>query len=237
LYVEACLKAVMPGGRVGILVPNGYLGNRSERYLEFRRWLLRNARVAAVIGFPRFTFKKSGADVSASAVILERRREPLSDLSQMPDYPIHFNLVEKVGWDLQSKYATRIFKRDPRDGTELRDAAGASACGGPRLLEGHLQPHLAVVAGLGRPVDDEYARGVDAPVGQQGILNRPGAFFSQLLQRDIGDVDVADEGRLEVRYRSLDRRGILLVLRLLYGERGCGQLRVLAEIRFVLGEQ
>ena len=37
-----------PGGRVGILVPNGYLGNRSDRYLEFRRWLLRNARVAAV---------------------------------------------------------------------------------------------------------------------------------------------------------------------------------------------
>lgn len=125
LYVESCLRAVRPGGRVGILVPNGYLGNRSERYLEFRRWLLRNARIAAVIGFPRFTFKKSGADVSASALILERRLEPLADLSGMPDHPIHFNLVEKVGWDLQSKHANRIFKRDPRDGTELLDATGA----------------------------------------------------------------------------------------------------------------
>jgi type I restriction enzyme M protein len=125
LYVETCLRAVAPGGRVGILVPNGYLGNRSERYIEFRRWLLRNARVAAVIGFPRFTFKKSGADVSASALILERRLEPLSDLSDMPDHPIHFGLVEKVGWDLQSKHANRIFKRDPRDGTELLDATGA----------------------------------------------------------------------------------------------------------------
>jgi type I restriction enzyme M protein len=125
LYVESCLRAVRPGGRVGILVPNGYLGNRSERYLSFRRWLLRNARVAAVIGFPRFTFKKSGADVSASALILERREQPLSDLAAMPDHPIHFNLVEKVGWDLQSKHARRIFKRDPRDGTDLLDAAGA----------------------------------------------------------------------------------------------------------------
>jgi type I restriction enzyme M protein len=125
LYVENCLRAVRPGGRVGILVPNGYLGNRSERYLEFRRWLLRNARIAAVIGFPRFTFKKSGADVSASALILERRLEPLSDLSCMPDHPIHFNLVEKVGWDLQSKHASRIFKRDPRNGAELLDASGA----------------------------------------------------------------------------------------------------------------
>jgi type I restriction enzyme M protein len=32
--------------------------------------------------------------------------------------------VEKVGWDLQSRYATRIFKRDPRDGTELRNERG-----------------------------------------------------------------------------------------------------------------
>ena len=124
LYVENCMSGIMPGGRVGILVPNGYLGNRSERYLQFRRWLLLNARIAAVIGFPRFTFKKSGADVSASAVIFERRQRPLSDLSEADDHPIHFSLVEKVGWDLQSKYASRIYKRDPRDGTELRDAAG-----------------------------------------------------------------------------------------------------------------
>jgi type I restriction enzyme M protein len=124
LYVEKCLRSVMPGGRVGILVPNGYLGNRSERYLEFRRWLLLHARVAAVIGFPRFTFKKSGADVSASALILERREQPLAALEEIQDHPIHFNLVEKVGWDLQSRYATRIFKRDPRDGTELRNERG-----------------------------------------------------------------------------------------------------------------
>jgi type I restriction enzyme M protein len=125
LYVERCLRSVMPGGRVGVLVPNGYLGNRSERYLEFRRWLLRNARVAAVIGFPRFTFKKSGADVSASALILERRLKPLPDLTNVADHPIHFNLVEKVGWDLQSKYGCRLYKRDPRDGSEILDETGA----------------------------------------------------------------------------------------------------------------
>ena len=125
LYVERCLRGVIPGlGRLGILVPNGYLGNRSERYIAFRRWLLLHARVAAVIAFPRFTFKKSGADVSASALILERRERPLKSLADLADYPIHFNQVEKVGWDLQSKYATRIFKRDPRDGSELRDAKG-----------------------------------------------------------------------------------------------------------------
>lgn len=121
LFVEACLKMVRPGGRIGIILPNGYLGNRSEKYLSFRRWLLRNARVAAVIGFPRFTFKKSGADVSASVLILEKRNKPLATLDGSADHPIHFNLLEKVGWDLQSNRSGRIFKRDASDGSVVLD--------------------------------------------------------------------------------------------------------------------
>lgn len=117
LFVEVCLRLVKPGGRVGIILPNGYLGNRSPKYLGFRRWLLKHARVAAVIGFPRFTFKKSGADVSASVVILEKRQSPLADVAEMTDHPIHFNLLERVGWDLQSNRSGRIYKRDPADGS------------------------------------------------------------------------------------------------------------------------
>lgn len=122
LFVETCVRSVQPNGRIGIILPNGYLGNRSPKFLEFRRWLLRNARVAAVIGFPRFTFKKSGADVSASVLILEKRPEPLESLDGMADFPIHFNLVEKVGWDLQSKRSGRIFKRDNLDGSIVLDS-------------------------------------------------------------------------------------------------------------------
>lgn len=121
LFVEVCLRSVKPGGRVGIILPNGYVGNRGSRYLEFRRWLLRQAKVCAVIGFPRFTFKKSGADVSASVLILEKRDKPLPDLASVPDHPIHFNLVEKVGWDLQSKRSGRVYKRDPKDGSVVLD--------------------------------------------------------------------------------------------------------------------
>jgi type I restriction enzyme M protein len=117
LFVEVCLRSVVPGGRVGIILPNGYLGNRSPKYLDFRKWLFKQARIAAVIGFPRFTFKKSGADVSASVVILEKRDAPLETLEKMEDFPIHFNLVEKVGWDLQSKRAGRIYKRNELTGS------------------------------------------------------------------------------------------------------------------------
>ncbi|MDF1716164.1 MAG: N-6 DNA methylase [Antarcticimicrobium sp.] len=122
LFVEVCMRSVRPGGRVGIILPNGYLGNRGKRYADFRQWLLRHAKVAAIVGFPRFTFKKSGADVSASVLILERRAEPLEDLSNVPDQPVHFNLVEKVGWDLQSNRSGRRYMRDPKDGSIVLDA-------------------------------------------------------------------------------------------------------------------
>lgn len=96
LFVEVCLRSLRPGGRVGIILPNGYLGNRGNRYTGFRKWLLRHAKIAAIVGFPRFTFKKSGADVSASVVVLEKRDEPLKDHSTIPEHPVHFNLVFPV---------------------------------------------------------------------------------------------------------------------------------------------
>lgn len=124
LFVELCLRSVVPGGRVGLILPNGYLGNRSPHYVAFRRWLLCQARIVAVIGFPRFTFKRAGADVSASAVILERRAQPLATLAELTDYPIYFDLLDKVGWDLQSTPSTRLYKRNLHDGSLLRNSQG-----------------------------------------------------------------------------------------------------------------
>ncbi len=34
LFAELCVRQALPGGRVGIILPNGYLGNRGLRYLE-----------------------------------------------------------------------------------------------------------------------------------------------------------------------------------------------------------
>lgn len=120
LFTELCVRQAKPeGGRIAIILPNGYLGNRSERYAEFRRWLLRHARVVAIIAFPRFTFKKSGADVSASAVFLERRAKPLLNPSETEDYPVYVNYLESVGWNIGNKKAQKIYKRDPLSGAVI----------------------------------------------------------------------------------------------------------------------
>lgn len=97
LFCELCVRITQPGGRVGIIVPNGYLGNRGAEYVALREWILRNAKLVSVIALPRFTFKKSGADVSASILILEKRLVPLSIASAEADYCFYAGNIGSVG--------------------------------------------------------------------------------------------------------------------------------------------
>ena len=121
LFAELCVRQAMPGGRIGIILPNGYLGNRSQQFVVFREWLIRHAKVAAIVAFPRFTFKKSGADVSASVLFLEKRTQPLSKARDAETHPFYTGIVESVGWSVSDKRATRIYKRHPETGAYLTD--------------------------------------------------------------------------------------------------------------------
>lgn len=124
LFAEVCIKQAKPGGRIGIIVPNGYLGNRSQRYQVFREWLLRHAKIAAICSFPRFTFKTSGADVSASVVYMEKRDVPLNDARLDSSYNVSVQMIENVGWNLGDKKAAPRYVRNPEDGSFIIDAEG-----------------------------------------------------------------------------------------------------------------
>jgi type I restriction enzyme M protein len=121
LFTELVIRQAKPGGRIAIIVPNGYLGNKSENYRSFREWILRHTKVACIIGFPRFTFKKSGADVSASVLILEKRKRPLDNPNKSEEYPVYVNLLENVGWDIGNKKAEPVYKRNLSDGSVVLD--------------------------------------------------------------------------------------------------------------------
>jgi len=123
LFAELCVRSVRPGGRVGIILPNGYLGNAGGTYLALREWLLRHARIVGVVGFPRFTFKKSGADVSASVVFLERRDTPLARAEDSDDYRFFVGMVDNVGWRAGDKASVPVFKRTPETGALELDEA------------------------------------------------------------------------------------------------------------------
>lgn len=123
LFLEVCVKQCKPNGRIGIILPNGYLGNRSAKYRIFREWLLRNTKIAGIVSFPRFTFKSSGADVSASVIFLEKRSKPLEKITK-EDYHFTVEMIENVGWEAGNKRSTPIYHRNPSDGSYIVDEEG-----------------------------------------------------------------------------------------------------------------
>jgi type I restriction enzyme M protein len=125
LFAEACIRMLKSGGRGAIILPNGYLGNRSTKYFCFRWWLLCNARIVGICSLPRFTFKTSGADVSASVIFFEKRKTPLKQPSEDEEYFFFVEMVEKVGWDAGTKRATLQYTRNEEDGSYLVSPDGS----------------------------------------------------------------------------------------------------------------
>ena len=77
------------------------------------------------MSLPRFTFKSSGADVSASVLYLEKRAKPLERLSDDTGYQVAIEMIERVGWDAGNKKAAPIYKRNQEDGSLIIDENGS----------------------------------------------------------------------------------------------------------------
>ena len=73
VFVERCLSLLKPGGRMGIVLPDGNLNNPSLGWL--RRWCEGKARILAVVSLPEETFTSARATVKASLVFLRRFTE------------------------------------------------------------------------------------------------------------------------------------------------------------------
>lgn len=70
VFVERCLQLLKPGGRLGIVLPDGNLNNPSLVWL--RRWAEGKAKLLAVISLPEDTFKSADASVKASLVFMKK---------------------------------------------------------------------------------------------------------------------------------------------------------------------
>lgn len=58
LFVERCLSLLKEGGRMGIVLPESILSNKSYRYVV--EYILEKSHIQAVIGMPEALFKTSG---------------------------------------------------------------------------------------------------------------------------------------------------------------------------------
>jgi type I restriction enzyme M protein len=121
LFIERSLQLLAEGGRMAIVLPNGTLNNSSLEYV--REFIKQNSRILAVISLPVGTFMSAGANPQPSVLFLQKlSKEEAEDLNKK-DYPIFMAIVEKIGYDLTTKTAPPIYKRDEK-GEYLTDKAG-----------------------------------------------------------------------------------------------------------------
>lgn len=70
LFIERCLSLLKPGGRLGIVLPEGIFNNPSLEYV--RTFCEDRAFIRAIISLPQETFYSSGASVKASLLFLQK---------------------------------------------------------------------------------------------------------------------------------------------------------------------
>ena len=55
LFLERCIECLKPGGRLGIVLPQGIFNNFSDQYV--REFVGNKCRILAVVGLHPYTFK------------------------------------------------------------------------------------------------------------------------------------------------------------------------------------
>ena len=112
LFIERCLQWLKEGGRMGIVVPDGILGNPDNE--SIRSWILERARVLASIDLPVEAFLPQ-VGVQASLLFLQKKTRQEINAGVEDDYPIFMAVAEQVGHD---RRGMSVFRRDP-DGFEV----------------------------------------------------------------------------------------------------------------------
>ena len=96
LFIERCLQLLKPGGRMGIVLPDGILGNITDGYI--RKFILDNAKILAVIDMPQETFQPS-TSTKTSLLLLQKKKED----EKVENYPIFMAIAEKCGHNRRGK--------------------------------------------------------------------------------------------------------------------------------------
>ncbi len=116
LFIERCTQLLVPGGRMGIVLPDSILGSPGLGYI--REWLIKNHRIIASIDLHVDTFQPRNG-TQTSVLFLQKKTQAQKNKEEisgtMADYNIFMAMVEKVGHD---KRGNPIFMRD-KEGNEI----------------------------------------------------------------------------------------------------------------------
>lgn len=126
IFVERCLNLLKPGGRMGIVLPDGNLNNPSLAWL--RRWAEGRAKLLAVVSLPEETFRSSNATVKASLVFLHKFTDAQAAQWESAWTQAHAELDAQ--FDAQrntahGEYAPRIVSGEDADAARLLEELAA----------------------------------------------------------------------------------------------------------------
>jgi type I restriction enzyme M protein len=120
LFIQKAVRWLRPGGRLGIVLPNGLLSNPGPADEGVRKWILDHCWVLASIELPVETFiVEANVNIFTTLLFLKKKTDAEMKtellLRSQRDYPVFMAVAEKVGFD---RRGNPIYRRGP-DGEEL----------------------------------------------------------------------------------------------------------------------
>ena len=115
LFIQRAVQWVKPGGRIGIVLPNGILSNPGPTDEAIRTWILENCWVLGSVELPVETFiHEAGVNILTSLLFLKKKTDEeiraAAIAGRQPDYPVFMAVAEKVGID---RRGNEVYKRRP----------------------------------------------------------------------------------------------------------------------------
>jgi type I restriction enzyme M protein len=103
LFLERCIDWLAPGGKLGIVLPKGFLDTNT--YLPGRQYLFNHCKLLAVVNLHKNTFQPHTGVRTCLLIIEKKSTEELPE-----DYPIFMAISRKIGQDSEG---VPVYKRDP----------------------------------------------------------------------------------------------------------------------------
>lgn len=100
LFLELCVRLLKPGGRLGIVLPEGVFGNKQQGYVW--SWLRSKGQVFALLDCPRTTFQP-GTDTKTNVLFFEKLRADESSSTVDQETPVRIAVALQSGHDRRGR--------------------------------------------------------------------------------------------------------------------------------------
>jgi len=112
LFIERCIKWLKPGGRMGIVLPDGILGNPATEFIRW--WIMKNCFVMGSVDLPVEVFiVEANVNILTSLLFFKKKTEDeihAEELGAEKDYSVFMAVAENVGFD---RRGVTIYEKHP----------------------------------------------------------------------------------------------------------------------------